>query len=440
MLDKIYNRFGKRKIIIGAFALGFIIPVLILVLFFGDKTPKSVTESSIRSVELISVSEHRSGAMGLAIPSSDGTSFVVRAESGGRVNKVTKEQKISEGTIIAELDNGAQRAALLQAEGSYEAALAAAGISNSGQRDAGSALIAAKQAVVNTHRSALTSWTNVMYSTVDQLFSRAYEKFPSLKIEHADLPPSLSRDRGELNQALSAWQKDAQALSDKSAPAELKSNIDTAISRIDQLSNLVNTLIAIMPKIRPNDTFSEADLARISTGLSGGQASLDAERSALQSAKVNLTRAEEAVSGAEIRGTGSEISAANATIKQALGSYQAAQAAFNKTIVRAPFGGTLASLNVAVGDIVNYGSDVAIIVPEDGVETETSFRLPLSAVKYTPDGSMVFVVTDEGIISSVKVQAGLVSSGNIKVTGLTGEERIVLDVRGLKEGQKVNVK
>lgn len=279
-----------------------------------------------------------------------------------------------------------------------------------------------------------------MYSTVDQLFSRAYEKFPSLKIEHADLPPSLSRDRGELNQALSAWQKDAQALSDKSAPAELKSNIDTAISRIDQLSNLVNTLIAIMPKIRPNDTFSEADLARISTGLSGGQASLDAERSALQSAKVNLTRAEEAVSGAEIRGTGSEISAANATIKQALGSYQAAQAAFNKTIVRAPFGGTLASLNVAVGDIVNYGSDVAIIVPEDGVETETSFRLPLSAVKYTPDGSMVFVVTDEGIISSVKVQAGLVSSGNIKVTGLTGEERIVLDVRGLKEGQKVNVK
>lgn len=439
MLDKVYQRFGKKKVWAAAFVIGLVIPALVFV-WTADQTVAPEEEMAARTVELINVADYQSGAMGLAVPSADGRSFVVRAESSGRVDRVVEAKKVASGAVIAELDNDAQRASLLQAEGAYEAALAAAGRSDSSVNDANAALLSAKQTAVSTDQAALTAWNSALFNSVDQLFSNPYQKFPSVTISHPTLPSDLPRVRGELNTALSDWQTEVADLDENDSPNDLRAALDKAISRIDRLSYLVDTFITVIPRITPDNQLTEADLARIAGELASAKSSLNGQRAALQGASVGLTRAEEAQRSAEFGGTGSAISSANAQIKQALGVYEAARSAYDKTIVRAPFSGTIASLNVAVGDIVNYGSDVAIIVPDNGVETERSFNLPLSAVKYTPDGALVFIVKEDGTAEATPVEAGLVTAGSIKVTGLAGSEKIVLDVRGLKAGEVVSAK
>src|SRR5690606_31872400 len=204
-------------------------------------------------------------------------------------------------------------------------------------------------------------------------------------------------------------------------------------------TEMVDTFITLIPKHQPDTVFTASDLASLSTEFAAARSSLDTQRAALSSAKTALTRAEENVNSASIGGTGGAISSANAAMKQALGAYQAAKAAYDRTIGRAPLAGTITSQNVTVGDISNVGTDVAIIVPEEGVETNRWWTLPLSAVKYTPDSAFVFMVNNDGVIEEVKVETGLVTAGSIKVTGLTGSENVIKDVRGLKVGERVEV-
>ena len=202
---------------------------------------------------------------------------------------------------------------------------------------------------------------------------------------------------------------------------------------------MVSTIIPLLAKQDADEVWSEATLVALRSDFATAQATLNTHRANLLSDKTALTRAEDAVSSASISGTGGEVSAANATIKQALGGYQAAQAAYNKTIVKAPFAGTVTSLNVTVGDIISVGTDVAIVKPNEGEETERAFIIPLAAVKYTPENAYVFIVNADGKIESIEVETGLVTVNSIKVTGLNGDEQIITDVRGLKVGQEVTV-
>lgn len=401
----------------------------------GNGEPEAAAK---RAVELVNVSDFQSGALGLTAPSADGVSFVVRAESNGRVNRVARTGIVAQGAVLAEIDNAAQRAALLQAQGMYEATLAAAEISNVSAADAATNLVSAKQNAINADRAAFAAFNSVIVNTVDELFADPHSSnHPGVRIGADGRAIEIGRERIALGRAISEWQTGTNALSAEQNSAALGAALDQSIARIDRLSAMVNTFLNLLSRHRPDEVFTESELARLGERFSAAQAALNGQRSALENAKVAVQRAEDAVRTAQIGGTGGQVSAANAQIKQALGSYQAAQAAYNKTIVRAPFAGRVTAFNVAVGDIISYGASVAIIVPDDGVETESSFDLPLSAVKYTPDGALVFVVNGEGAIEAVPVSTGLVTAGAIKVTGLAGDERIVKDVRGLKAGDEV---
>lgn len=102
----------------------------------------------------------------------------------------------------------------------------------------------------------------------------------------------------------------------------------------------------------------------------------------------------------------------------------------------------------ATPDLVN-GQSVRITLPGEAaaVATATStpasagpILLPLTAVKLLPDSRAVFTVDTSGRIVAHTVTVGDVVGDRIEVTsGLTPDLRIVTDVRGLSEGQKVAV-
>lgn len=69
-----------------------------------------------------------------------------------------------------------------------------------------------------------------------------------------------------------------------------------------------------------------------------------------------------------------------------------------------------------------------------------SISIPLSAVKITPEGTLVFTLNDDSVLVANPVTLGTLRGDKVEVTaGLTTEFQIIEDARGLKEGQKVVV-
>ncbi len=65
--------------------------------------------------------------------------------------------------------------------------------------------------------------------------------------------------------------------------------------------------------------------------------------------------------------------------------------------------------------------------------------IPLSAIKITPNGALVFTVED-GIAKEMKVKEGALYGENIEIKeGLTSKSVIIIDARGIKNGSKVSV-
>ncbi|OGG86149.1 hypothetical protein A2392_01660 [Candidatus Kaiserbacteria bacterium RIFOXYB1_FULL_46_14] len=437
-MNKIKNLIKKYPYY-SAGAIAALLAIVGFVVVFNSKDAEEVAKEATRQVATMSVTEGAEGALGVAYPTASGNSFVVRAEASGRVERAVKVgTKVTAGTIIAELDNSSERAALTQAQGYYEAAQAGAAQSDVSVDDAKTALAAAKQNAVSASRVAMTAWNNVLFNTVDELFSSPRIS-PGVRISASSQATELSRNRLEFNTVLSDWQKDLASLSNTSDIGTINAALDRATADVDALTRMVDSFISLLPKHQPDTVFTTSELTRLSAEFATARTTLDTQHSALSGAKSALARADEAVNSASIGGTGGAVSSANAAIKQALGSYQAAKANYDRTIVRAPFAGTITSQNVTVGDILNVGADVAIIVPEEGVETKRWWTLPLSAVKYMPDNAFVFIVNNDNVIEEIKVETGLVTASNIKVTGLNGSENVIKDVRGLKAGERVEV-
>jgi preprotein translocase subunit YajC len=67
-------------------------------------------------------------------------------------------------------------------------------------------------------------------------------------------------------------------------------------------------------------------------------------------------------------------------------------------------------------------------------------RVPLSALKITPAGVVVFTVSTEGTLSAHKIKEGALLGDQIVILeGVTPDMEIVTDARGLEDGEHVRV-
>lgn len=92
------------------------------------------------------------------------------------------------------------------------------------------------------------------------------------------------------------------------------------------------------------------------------------------------------------------------------------------------------------------GQSVRIIVSQDKKNIVTHFKnagpiiIPIAALKLTPRGGNVFIVSPTNMLVALPVREGAILGEEIQILeGLTGAEVIVTDARGLKEGQIVEV-
>lgn len=390
-------------------AIGFFV-------FGGGNGAEQEPEAGLRQVQMLAVADYGKGALGVAVPTANGNSYVVRSEIGGKVTRAAKNGPVAQGALVAQLENSAQRAALTQAEGAYEAAVAASGGNVTSQQSA-------NQAGVRAWTSATVSAAETVRTSVDIYYSdvRGTQGAAGFRLEAFGGAAELNAARTAVEAIFDRWEGAVVT------EGNVTNSLDSLSSDLVTVGTLVDRIAALVPRQDISEAYSESDRSSDAENLATARASITTLQQSVDSARTAITNASK---------TGD--ASAQAQVKQALGVLEAARVAYGKTTVRAPFAGTLVAVNVKTGDILSAGGDVAIIIPREGVETERRFSLPLSSVKYTPAGAFVFIVK-EGILESRKVETGLVTADSISVTGLNGDEYIVRDVRGLKAGEPVTV-
>lgn len=406
---------------------------------FFARTSASETPESVTHVQLASVSSLSDQAGPLQV-TGDVTSMnhaTVLAQSAGEIVHLYRAlgDRVSAGDIIATFENSSQQAALVQAQGAYDAAQAAlakttgANASNSTINSAQAA-----QSLENTQLSALTalqsayaSLDDAIRTKTDTLFSNP-QSSPTLlpfTIPNNQLVVNIQNTRLSLAQTLNH----AQALANASSSADIDATINSMIGDAQTVQDYLNNMVMAMNQAVPNQVQPAATIA-------AGQASAGAARSEVIGAITSLTSAKNAYDAGQASvqttsntagsGLESDIAASQANVKSALGSLDAAQAALAKTIIRSPISGLIVSLPITQGTYISQFAQVAQISNPGALEVD-SYVTSDDAKTLAIGGKAAISDSGTGVITFI-APALDPATGKIQVKiGLTGGESDLTD-------------
>lgn len=429
MLQKFYGWYGKRTVRIVLSILILLVGYIIFQVSSGEEkvvlevTPKTIVEVSTSaalqsnsSFEVIGVVEAKTQAK-------------LQAEAGGRVVSVNVVlgQTVLPGTIIAQLENASERASLLQAEGFYEATIAGSAQSDISVTEAETRLEGAIDGTRSANQGAYTTISDVLLNTVDSFYSGANSGNIGLRINGRGQTAFLNEERVALREVLATWNEDTNV--GNQTPAIL-ARLQVSRVEVRRILNLVDTLIPLISDKGNTSNFTDAEIGALALGLSASRARLVAVISSLDGAENTIKDAVDGLAKAKLSASGGTTSASDAQIKQALGSLRAAQANFQKTVVRSPIAGTVNQLSVRAGDYVGQGAPIAEIANNNGLEVTTYL-----------DGNESNKLVVGDIVTLGEIASGTVTNISPAVDLATGKIEVRIGVTGgdLKAGNTVKV-
>ncbi len=354
-----------------ALLVAAIVLVVVGIRLTGEEAPVAAIEPVLPQVTLTTASEVANGqSVSLVGNVRALTEATVTAERGGRVTgvNVTLGQTIGAGQVIATLENAAERASVLQAEGAYEAALAASSQSGIGVEEARTSLRNAQNGAVSNVRSAYNTVNGTLLNSIDPFFSNPNGSIPGLKLNGRGNTDTLNRERVAYQTSLPAWQQRTSSLT---TDGNLEAEIQNAKQEVDKMIVLVDIFITLFNDQSNGGAYTEAELQNFSTSFTSIRSNLIGTKSSLDSSLTSIQGAQDAIRRAEVAASGGTTSAADAQIKQALGSLRAAQANLSKTILRSPIAGTVNTLDVRTGDFINGSQAVALVANNNALEIIT---------------------------------------------------------------------
>lgn len=431
-------RAQKTKKIAG----GVIASIIVVIFVFGGDDTAKIEPPILRSVKLIDVASYTSNTSSISLSGS--RDIVVRAETGGKIVRTSPAgTRVAVGDIVAEIENSAQRAALLQTEGALDAARAGAQKTQGGLRSEQisireTSLESAKSGAVNVLLSAYATVDTSINDTADKMFYRSgIDKRPifTISTKNESNENQLEQIRFELDKTL---ERELSQAKNVTTTSDLIKELETTETEVRKVRNFTDMLLVALTDAIPTNNISESQILSHKASVTTARTSLTSTLSALASARTTLETAEKSLDEGLAYTQDTDLAQALAGVKQAQGAYGTALAAYQKTLVRASVSGVVSDCSAELGDVINIGADVCRIATTSG-DINTRFTLPLSAVRYTPVGAYVLTLSPENTIITTPITTGLVTASSIDVAGLSGTERIVLDVRGLKDGEQVEV-
>lgn len=518
-MEKLTTRFARKHILFSLVGVAVLAGLAGFFLRGGAQDAAPETVGTMREVRVASVAELSQSstplpAIGTVRSQSEAT---ILAEASGQITVLNKKigDYVAAGSVIAELENSAQRASVAQAKAGVKSAEAGAGIAQvAGEREQG-LLNEAKIAAVNTLESAYDSVDDSIRSKTDAMFINPRTQTPKFIVltSNEQLITNIQFERLKVQEIL-----DSQAArrGHISTSADLDAELNRTASEVRYLNQFLTDIVAALNVGIPTTEVGQSTIDSFKLAAGGARGVLNGTLASLSGAKDNLTAktAQYQIAQKQYGDGGSGNTTSDAALAQAQAALNVATVALEKTIVRAPISGILNSLSIDRGDFVSPFQPVAVVsnngaleivtyvTEEDvrdvrvggvveieggshGVITKilgaldpqtrkievrvgitsrestlvngqnislsltrvartipsgTALTIPISALKITPSGPVVFTVDEKNTLQPVTVTTGALLGEKITITsGLTPEMEIVTDVRGLKADQEVTI-
>ncbi|MBI5457294.1 efflux RND transporter periplasmic adaptor subunit [Candidatus Kaiserbacteria bacterium] len=529
--DSWLAKIGWKK---GALAAVVIIGAVVTLVLLQRTRVDELPATSLKVVTVKTVAELSADTSPLSIIGqvSSVSEATVRAEKSGQVVRVsgTLGDTVTAGTIVAEIENASERAAVLSAVGLVEGAEANLGKVQGGVRpeqraileanvvNADAALTAARAGAVSAILSAHASINSAVRGTTDKMFTNPGFNGAVFNIVSTDssLTTKAERMRDAITQYLA---RESSISSVLSIHSDLAQEVTTTQSEVREVRNFLDVVVDALNKGIPTPSISTTLLATYLAETTAARSSLTTTLSSLSVTAQGLVSAEAALSVARKNleqgisgGQAEDVASARAALKQTQGGLAAARANLEKSIIRAPISGTINSFSLKRGDYVQMTTPVLTVANNGSLEvlayvTENDARditvgqrvtmdgatgvvtrlapaldpltkkievrisvsnardltngqsvlvtiarasvgtspttaritIPISAVKVESERSVVFTL-DNGVLTAHEVKLGALLGERVVISGgLTPDMRIVVDARGLREGENVEV-
>lgn len=377
----------------GGGVLVALIALSIATRLFGNGALATPETNLPRAVKLSDVASLSRGAetlttIGEIIAQEQAT---VRAEKGGKVTHVYRKlgDRVSAGTIIAEIDSASERASLLSAQGSVDAAQANLARISGGSRaeqqailntnldTAKNALAGAQEAAANSLKSIYAQASNAVLVTADSMIANPTTPTPNFTVRTAnsELERSVESQRIALGTLL---KRQAQANTIVNAQSNLLAELAATEAELKQVLAFFDVLIAALNVAVPTPEAPATAIATYQSNASSARAGVVSSLSTIVTTRESLTSKQNAITVAEQNlaqgvsgGDPNEIAAAEAALKQARGGLAQAQATYEKAIIRAPITGTIDSFSITRGDYIQALTPAVSISNRGNLEVRT---------------------------------------------------------------------
>lgn len=511
MFERLYGWYGKKTVRVIALVLVFLI---LLASFFFFKTTKNITQTVTAQKQSVTVSSVRNILSSNTFTTVGTVQAVSEArlqtEAGGRITSVTTEigKKVFAGSVIATIENRAESAQLLQAQGAYEAALAGNRSGESGIEGAQNALISAQTNGIATFQSAFITLDTVFHDNIDSFFTLRNGVAVGFNIDSSGNSSHLNSERTALETVMTQWAQKKTLITKESSLDE----VTQAYASVNRIAAFVELLSLVTQDQKISTSFKQEEKDALNGTVTKARVLVNGVQQSLEGARSQIVGAQKAVQQAKLAGAVGTPSLATAQVKIALGTLRGAQANYEKTLVRTSITGVVNALYLKTGEYVSPSQPAAIIANNDGLEILASLSdddrsqlalgdtvqidsvatgtitaiasaidpstgkvavkvgikdgsklkngstvtltftqsvqeknaiqnvaIPLSALKMTGSGPIAFeVVTNK--LKALPLVLGEITGDSVVVTsGITLDTVVVVDARGLKEGQEVSV-
>lgn len=375
-----------------AIAALLVILLIALMAFLRSGSPEDAS-AKLRTVSLASVGElsGTGGSVSIVGTVRSVTEADILAQANGTVRAVHTGlgRQVRAGAVLAELENASERAAVLQAEGAYESALAARRITVAQSGNTVLSREEAEAAARTAYRSAFTDVDSLLNVEVQSAFGGSSFN-PGLAF-NAGSAARLSEEYRELRRTeAEAWRR-ALATADSADPEAL-------LNEAERITRRLSAFLADLARAAASSDSGATATQR--TNIASARAETDALLASLSNERNALRAAQTAaaVASNQSETVDNQVSSADAQVKSALGSLRAAQAQLEKTIVRAPIAGTVNYLPIRVGDYVSSMSHVATVAQNGALEViayvgEDSRDLLAAGTEVTIEDGVPGVVT-----------------------------------------------
>ena len=287
----------------------------------------------------------------------------------GRVSRVSVSvgDYVNEGAVLAEVENSDLKAAVA----AEEAKLASI---KDGTRPEQLAVTQAevasnKAALASAIQSAYSSADSAVRTSVDQFVSNPRSSSPQLTFPTSDskAKAAVENDRAAIEPVLAAW---AATLPTVTPSSDLATPAASALSALASVSGLLADAQAAIVRGLPTGTITQTSLDTYAANISAARTSIANAITAINNGNAALLSTQKNLALEQAGATSNDIAAQQALVDQS-------KAALMKTLIVAPFSGTVtvvnakvgAALGVSTGAISMIGSNLQIesYVPEVNV-------------------------------------------------------------------------